>query len=73
MLLEALADVLSKNFVSKDVKQKRLSECAKCPHKEVILGVDNCNQCHCILNWKTAMPRESCPINKWSVVESTKD
>ena len=39
--------------------------CATCPMKGELLGVDYCNQCKCILIFKTAFRYARCPLAKW--------
>lgn len=46
-------------------KAIRQNICAGCDKKDSLLGVDYCNQCNCILIFKTAFRYARCPLGKW--------
>ena len=43
------------------MKRDRFAICAACPN----FALGFCKICLCKLGWKTAVPEEKCPINKW--------
>lgn len=46
----------------------RMNICKKCDHFEIsTFGKkwDYCNECGCVLESKTRLENEKCPINKW--------
>jgi hypothetical protein len=62
-----IQDLLNPNeYVSDQVKAKRLETCATCYHKRKKFGVDICGICKCVLTAKTSLKGEECPILKWS-------
>jgi len=54
------------NMLSKELKEeadKRLTICKNCDrldHEEM-----KCKECGCFMEFKTLIPRISCPIGKW--------
>lgn len=57
---------------AKDARvQARNAICDECPHLRKRGGVRQCGQCKCILNCKTRVPSEECPIGKWKAVDAT--
>lgn len=51
---------------NKELSKKRMLFCNNCPLKGKYLGViDKCNECGCILNFKTRVGDTTCPIEKW--------
>ena len=63
-------------FVSKKIKQERLSVCKKCDFYRNFLMLKNpkwiwgarCGKCSCFLDAKTSLTNEffgKCPKNKW--------
>lgn len=51
--------------VNKELAEKRMEICKKCPEiKYTQLGAI-CNICKCRLNAKTRLPYIECPIKKW--------
>lgn len=61
-LNQAIIDSLKGNFVLDEVKEERLKICELCEFKK---GT-NCMKCLCFVSWKARMPKEKCPVNKWS-------
>ena len=43
----------------------RNSICAECPKRQVTLGTAYCDECKCILLFKTAFRYAKCPLGKW--------
>jgi hypothetical protein len=41
------------------------SICDMCPSKQTTFNVDYCDECKCILLFKTAFKYARCPLNKW--------
>jgi len=62
-LITALSDAIDGNFVPDEVAGQRKQICRKCSFNR---GIGNCSKCGCIIALKTLMPREECPIGKWS-------
>lgn len=53
-------------FVPADVRRARMAICQACPFADV--GVKRkffCSKCGCVLEGKTRVAGESCPIGKW--------
>ena len=46
-----------------ELSKQRMEICNKCPHK--VGNPARCGVCQCFLNWKTRVPSETCPKNKW--------
>lgn len=40
--------------------------CNVCPKKQVMLGTAYCDECKCILLFKTAFRYAKCPLGKWT-------
>lgn len=64
-IFNALSDALKGNFVSDEVKAKRIAICDACEHLKHDLGVDRCGLCNCVKEFATSMPGKSCPVKKW--------
>lgn len=45
--------------------EARLRRCACCKQKKTLAGHEFCGECSCLLNAKTRLRTESCPLNKW--------
>lgn len=46
--------------------QARNAICNGCPKKESLVGVAYCDECKCILLFKTAFRYAKCPLGKWA-------
>jgi len=55
------------NKVSEDIKNERYSICAACEF--LYKPTDTCKKCGCFMQYKTWLPGQKCPINKWSSVD----
>ena len=53
--------------VPKEVQEKRLVECEKCP---MLMITGNCKSCGCFVKAKTKFKQEYCPEGRWSKWES---
>lgn len=62
-----ISDGLSKK-VSKKIQEERYSICQSC--EKLYRPSDTCRVCGCFMKVKTWMPNQSCPLKKWSAVES---
>lgn len=51
-------------------RQTRVSLCNSCPERSESAGFGICNQCNCIISFKTFFKLASCPLNKWVINES---
>ncbi len=51
---------LAKEDVEK-LAAERLKHCATCPSRVGVM----CGECGCILEWKTRVGKEQCPLKKW--------
>lgn len=48
------------------IYNKRMNICLACPkRKRIILFINICGVCGCILRSKTRVLNEHCPLNKW--------
>lgn len=57
-----ILDLFDKSkYVTAAEQLRRLNICAICPAKRV--GV--CTKCGCVINLKTKLKTEKCPLNKW--------
>ena len=58
-------DMLNPNAerASDDVAETRMSICNSCP--ELIRLTKQCRKCGCMMNAKTKLLQETCPIGKW--------
>jgi hypothetical protein len=52
-------------FVSEEKENSRKEVCNSCESKKVLLGVDMCSECNCVLALKTKATFAKCPIGKW--------
>lgn len=66
-LFQILKGIILYSFsVNKELKQKRMMFCNNCPLKgKYLRTIDKCNDCGCILNFKTRVADATCPIDKW--------
>ena len=62
-LKKAAGDVFYRRYVSDEIKEKRRSICAECPHWQKRLN--RCSQCGCQMRVKTSLASSSCPLGKW--------
>lgn len=51
----------------KKLSASRKGVCNECPHKKNTPA--QCGICHCFLDWKTRVPQEMCPTNRWEDVK----
>lgn len=58
IILGFLYKIMNKNILIRD---KRMEICNKCNNKDEIF----CNVCGCLLDAKTRVYKEKCPLNKW--------
>lgn len=54
--------------VSEEVQLHRYQICQSC--EKLYKPTNTCKVCGCFMKVKTWMPNQSCPIGKWSKVES---
>ena len=66
-LYEAIKSSIKKDFVSKEVKDTRMSLCKSCDN--YMGGI--CKMCYCNMEFKTSIPTMECPIKKWVAVDGT--
>jgi rRNA maturation endonuclease Nob1 len=66
---QAAGAKLLKNKVSEEIQQYRYSICQSCD--KLYKPTDNCKVCGCFMKVKTWMPYQSCPIGKWTSLDST--
>jgi hypothetical protein len=57
--------IFYKQFVSEEKEKSRREVCDACEFKKVLLGIDMCSQCNCVLTLKTKATFATCPIKKW--------
>ena len=51
---------------NKEVSNSRLIICKDCPYHKVLWKFGSiCKQCGCVLESKTTVTYEKCPMNKW--------
>lgn len=54
------------NILGRNKNSKRSSICARCENKKHLRGFgDYCDICGCIIESKTTIKDEHCPIGKW--------
>jgi Family of unknown function (DUF6171) len=53
----------SKNYIDKEISDKRISECYSC--EELIKITKQCKKCGCFMELKTKLKDASCPLGKW--------
>lgn len=61
-VLDAIADTLKGNFVTKDEMESRRKVCASCPNNQT--GI--CTICNCVILWKTTLKGHECPEKHWT-------
>ena len=54
------------NKVSIEIQESRYAICQECPF--LYKPTDTCKKCGCFMKIKTFMPKQSCPIGKWTEV-----
>lgn len=53
-------------LATEEVKKERLAICKNCEHYSVAANLlKMCDQCGCILQWKTWIKDIKCPKDKW--------
>lgn len=63
IILGTYYNIFNKN---KELSCKRLDICNRCSDKTTIKKIGSiCNHCGCVLNSKTTVKQEKCPIGKW--------
>jgi hypothetical protein len=64
---------MNESFVT--VKRKRREICEACEHNQVapILNFNYCEICKCIIQGKTAIKQQFCPIGKWGKYEKNEE
>jgi len=60
-LKDILIGVLTKDYVSNEIREKRKKECDSCEW----LSLGQCLQCNCIANVKQKLTKEQCPLGHW--------
>lgn len=58
---------ISGSFVSSEEYERRIGICNSCEHLRVVLGVNQCSLCGCLLMAKARLKAGTCPIKKWEV------
>jgi hypothetical protein len=69
MPIKNLPKILKKSEHVTDAQQaSRLEICRACPYLRKRVGVEVCGLCSCVLELKTRLKDEYCPIEKWKKV-----
>ena len=66
-----IIDLLDRNlYVTEEIRKARLEICNACPYKRSKLNsfLEYCLFCTCLINQKTKLKTEECPILKWKKV-----
>lgn len=50
---------------NKEISEQRIDICNSCKNKIQLYGEDFCNICGCLIESKTRVNNEKCPIEKW--------
>ena len=62
-VFDAILATIKGELVPNDVKVERVSKCNSCP--ELIKATRQCGLCLCLVDWKTQIPAQSCPVMQW--------
>ena len=65
-ILEGIKNNVFKTEHVEAVAAERMTICSRCQFK----GVTSCEQCGCVLEFKTRALADSCPIDKWKAILS---
>lgn len=57
-----------KLHVTEEIRSARLELCNACPYKRIKFRLEVCYFCGCLINEKTKLKTEGCPILKWNKV-----
>lgn len=66
MIAESNA-LFEKIKLSEDERNQRFDICLNCEF--LFKPTNSCKKCGCFMSIKTYMPKQSCPIGKWDIVE----
>lgn len=66
---EGLAAKIKNGHYSNLISEERKNVCNGCENKITVVGVDRCSACGCILDLKTRLFDQECPIGKWPAVK----
>lgn len=61
-----LAVLLGKNKELAEVRKAVCADCKHCITDFPMHGIDLCGLCYCLLDAKTRVPKEACPLDKWT-------
>ena len=68
-IMSQLNDLLRwiKESVSSEIQSRRIEMCKRCDRYNNILHM--CNECKCLVDLKTRLARQRCPLNKWEEIK----
>lgn len=61
--------LLNRVFVEADVQRERLASCRACDRYNA--ERDRCQECQCVISFKTRLRVASCPAGKWGTGSTT--
>lgn len=64
---KAIIEKVKFKYATPDVRAERLALCVACPKLKVLKKeyVSICSACNCIVEGKTWLAKEHCPLEKW--------
>jgi hypothetical protein len=64
---KAIVEKVATKFATPEVRAERLALCAACPKLKVLKKeyVSICTKCTCVVEGKTWLANEHCPLEKW--------
>jgi len=66
-IIQRAKEAVKNKFADKALREERLSICTICPKLNILKKdyVSMCKVCSCIVEGKTWLAQEKCPLGKW--------